>query len=49
MVSMKTSADKNFGITIEDKRMATGFEAAIEPIDDAAYVIAKSDENKTYC
>lgn len=44
LVSMKTSADDNFGITSENKNSSAGFESPIEPITDAAYVVAKSDE-----
>ena len=44
MVSMRTSGDKNFGISTDSERIPTGFEAKIADVDEAAYVIAKSDE-----
>ena len=45
-VSMKTSGDKNFGIsnTAVSDSMATGIDSAIEDIDDSPYVVLKSDE-----
>jgi len=43
-VSMLTSADENFGLSAEVGRMAAGFEAAIENIDNAAYIVTKADE-----
>jgi hypothetical protein len=45
-VSMKTNGDYNFGISnsaVADT-MATGFEAAIEDVDESPYVVLKSDE-----
>jgi hypothetical protein len=43
-VSMKTSGDQNFGLTKDLAGTPVGFEAAIENVDDAAYIISKSDE-----
>ena len=45
-VSMKTSGDKNFGISNESvsDSMSTGIDTAIEDVDDSPYVVMKSDE-----
>jgi len=43
-VSMKTSGDHNFGLNKDIAGTPVGFEAAIENVDDAAYIISKSDE-----
>ena len=45
-VSMKTNGDQNFGIsnTSVADSMSTGFETAIEDVDESPYIVLKSDE-----
>ncbi|HAO23616.1 MAG TPA: hypothetical protein DCQ49_00595, partial [Methylophaga sp.] len=43
-MSTKTSADHNFGLNKDVSGTPVGFEAPIDDVDDAAYIVAKSDE-----